>query len=215
MSLRDFMQQLQEEDSSVIYSKPPEEQTQVIPPVIISNPVNVEPIRVIPTEIVENATPKVIKFKLKEPEKVEKKVPTVIIPPKKQLNTQTEVIRKIEEEIITVNEPTNAKEDVKITQVKKEENSKQKINTNINIKQMFIESGTDVSKKDKWLEYYNKAVNSKKDNIVTNKLRKGRFRVKLDTEEPGIIPSMPDVEILSDYNTYNKSANQILDDKWL
>ena len=42
---------------------------------------------------------------------------------------------------------------------------------------LFLKSETSVDKKAAWMEYYEKALRSKKDNAVTDKLRRGRFRI--------------------------------------
>ena len=202
MSLRDFMQQLQEEDKDVVYSKPPEESIQVIPPVIINQQAKMEePIKVVPPNVDEK--PNVIKFKLKKPEQEK---PVVIIPPKK------EVIKPIEE-----------KESQKIKTPQQKEN-RTKIN-NINkekVEQLFIQSETSENKKERWMLYYNKACESKKNSLLIQKMRRGRFRVKDDNEivlEPGenenISKIPPDVEILADFITYKKTVGQILQQKWL
>ena len=181
MSVRDFIKQLQEEDEQVVYSKPPEDPIQVIPPVVVDSKEYIEPIKVIPPK----EEPVVIKFKLKTPIEQPKSM-VVVIPPKQQ-------------------------------ESQKEKTPPQSINNEnkntVDIEKLFLESETDLSKKEKWIEYYNKAVSSKKDNYNIRKMKQGRFRVV--EEGKGTVKGLPDVDILPDYKTFGKKVGQILTDKWL
>jgi len=198
MSLRDFMQQLQEEEEGVVYSSPPEDAIQVIPPVVVNSTERVEPIKVIPP----NANPpKVIKFKFKESTSTNPSS-KVVLPPKKE------------------EEPTKSTSKVVTTLPNNTLNShpEKVLNTGGNdasVDQLFMESGTSLDKKDIWIGYYNKATNSKKEGLIVTKMKQGRFRVLSDNEDRGPIKAMPDVEILSDYKTHNKTVKDMLDDKWL
>lgn len=200
MSLKDFMQQLQEEDNDVVYSTPPEESIQIIPPVSRDQKQeNNNSIKVIPPKEDE---PKVIKFKLKEREPTTGVVypkqntqsptitPNVVIPPKKENNKKEVVIptTKIEEKSVK-------KEVIKQKPVLSEEDK---------IEEMFIRSETSIDKKEIWLEFYNKALKSNKHNLVTDKCKRGRFMIN---EENKFV-------ILSDYDTYDKDVNEILHDQW-
>ena len=69
---------------------------------------------------------------------------------------------------------------------------------------LFLKSETSVDKKAAWMEYYEKALRSKKDNAVTDKLRRGRFRI-LDDGSFIILP---------DLDTYQKSSKTLLEENW-
>ena len=69
---------------------------------------------------------------------------------------------------------------------------------------LFLKSETSVDKKAAWMEYYEKALRSKKDNAVTDKLRRGRFRI-LDDGSFIILP---------DLDTYQKSSKMLLEENW-
>lgn len=69
---------------------------------------------------------------------------------------------------------------------------------------LFLKSETSIDKKAAWMEYYEKALRSKKDNAVTDKLRRGRFRI-LDDGSFIILP---------DLDTYQKSSKTLLEENW-
>ena len=221
MSLKDFMQQLQEQDDDVIYSKPPEESIQIIPPSKVDKAKNLDAIKIIPPK---EETPKVIKFKLNLNSTVEEtksevvnKQPEVIIPPsrktpeiiipnkqvenKRPINQTTNTQRQQQTQSKVYNENVNKKEPIK-------NSSPPPINTPVKKpdkgEELFIRSETPLSKKEIWFEYYNKALKSNKTNFVTDKCRRGRFMIN---EENKFI-------VLSDYDTYDKDANEILRDSW-
>lgn len=72
------------------------------------------------------------------------------------------------------------------------------------INRMFIESETNIRFKEKWIELYEKAINSDKKTIINNKIRNGRFRIKDDGK----------LEILADFNTYGKTSKELLNMRW-
>ena len=249
MSLKDFMQQLQEQDNDVIYSKPPEESIQIIPPSKVDKARNLDSIKVIPPK---EETPKVIRFKLNlntqeqsnlssqvvnQPStnttQPDRKTPEVIIPKK---TTQEQPRRPVQDESMSVSQPMrqqprveqpvnrqpspsidNRQQQNRPQQVSRSqqpvENRRPVENT---VRQsptppkmdkgeeLFIRSETPLSKKEIWFEYYNKALKSNKTNFVTDKCRRGRFMIN---EENKFI-------VLSDYDTYDKDANEILRDSW-
>lgn len=215
MSLKDFMQQLQEQDNDVIYSKPPEESIQIIPPSKVDKARNIDTIKVIPPK---EEAPKVIKFKLNlnteeqntpkvvnqstgDSTPLTRKTPEVIIPNRK--NTQEQPKR--------AEQPKPVSQSVQQTPVERPVNRQETA-----VKQapspppmdkgeeLFRRSETPLSKKEIWFEYYNKALKSNKTNFITDKCRRGRFMI--DEENKFIV--------LSDYDTYDKDANEILRDSW-
>lgn len=213
MSLKDFMQQLQEQDNDVIYSKPPEESIQIIPPSKVDKARNIDTIKVIPPK---EEAPKVIKFKLNlntEEQNTSqvinqpvvntvpstRKTPEVVIPNKKPVQEQ---VKRQEQPI---SQPTRQRPQVE-RPVKQENTIRQTPSTPPIDKgeELFRRSETPLSKKEIWFEYYNKALKSNKNNFITDKCKRGRFMI--DEENKFIV--------LSDYDTYDKDANEILRDSW-
>ena len=176
MALRDFLKNLEEQnDAGVIYSKPAEVKTKVIPQ-SQSVKLNTETVK---EKVEEKKKPTFFKLKIKEKKNVER--PSV--------NTSTDN-KPIEEE-------KPKQEPVKQDKVKEE-------NT-IDVEQLFIESETDTNKKSLWLEVYENAQNSKKQDYITKMIKEGKF----------YIDSQSQIGILSKYKTHNKTVNEILNDKWI
>ena len=215
MSLRDFMQQLQEEDEQVVYSKPAEEHIQIIPPIKADNKINTESIKILPPK---EDVPQVVRFKLKSP--IEAKVEinssinanklNVTIPPKKDIAESVKLNRPI------------IKDETKLESYKNNVTPQKESLSEDNIEQLFLQSETSECKRDRWMFYYKKAQESKKSTAVVQKMKKGRFRVKDDAEivlEPkddeGVLKLPPDVDLLPDFITYKKTVGQILQQKWL
>lgn len=69
---------------------------------------------------------------------------------------------------------------------------------------IFAMSGTDLEFKEKWLAIYEKAKSSKKQNAIADRLRAGRF-----------IATQDSVIILPDYDTTNKTAEELLEETWI
>lgn len=69
---------------------------------------------------------------------------------------------------------------------------------------IFAMSGTDLEFKEKWLAIYEKAKSSKKQNAIADRLRAGRFIATRDS-----------VIILPDYDTTNKTAEELLEETWI
>ena len=218
MSLKDFMQQLQEQDNDVIYSKPPEESIQIIPPSKVDKARNIDTIKVIPPK---EEAPKVIKFKLNlntEEQNTSqvvnqqvvnqpvantvpstRKTPEVVIPNKKPVQEQ---VKRQEQ---SISQPTRQRPQVE-RPVRQENTIRQTPSAPPIDKgeELFRRSETPLSKKEIWFEYYNKALKSNKNNFITDKCKRGRFMI--DEENKFIV--------LSDYDTYDKDANEILRDSW-
>ena len=184
MSLKDFMQQLQEQDSDVIYSKPPEDTIQVIPPE--KQVKKQESIKIIPPK--DDSRPKTIKFKInKKPiQDTSNEKPVVIIPPK---NNNKD--KKLE-----------SSKNVQNVQTKQENNVQ---NNQIDVEELFRLSDTHPSYKQAWIDTYNKALNSKKDNYATKKCRKGEFMI--DNEGIWFFPDNFDIR--------GKTSSKILEESWL
>ena len=175
MALRDFLKNLEEQnDAGVIYSKPAEVKTKVIPQ-SQSVKLNTETVK---EKVEEKKKPTFFKLKIKEKKNVER--PSV--------NTSNNS-KHIEEEEKPKQE--TVKQD-------KEENT-------IDVEQLFIESETDTNKKSLWLEVYENAQNSKKQDYITKMIKEGKF----------YIDSQSQIGILSKYKTHNKTVNEILNDKWI
>ena len=185
MALQDFIRKLKEQDDSdVIYSKPPEQTIKIIPP---TKPVDTielpsESTKIIPPVIIEDTEkPKTIKFKIKVANSSEQRIiespivkPQEIIKPQPKPKVQTPVKSQV----------IQPKNDIEI---------------------LFERSGTDISKKELWFDYYEKAKTSRKQNSIVERIRAGKFAITYDNQ----------VLMLPDYDLYQKSVNEILQDKWL
>lgn len=82
--------------------------------------------------------------------------------------------------------------------------SKKEYTNNDIIDEFFIKSETELKFKDKWIEIYNKAINSEKNTITVDKIKRGKFRIN----EQGKI------EILPDHETYGKTSKILLKENW-
>lgn len=76
--------------------------------------------------------------------------------------------------------------------------------TNEDINRWFEESGTLPEFKEKWIRVYKAARSSKKKNYIKDKILRGKFSIS----ETG------SVEILSEMDTVNKNAKDLLKNKW-
>ena len=74
---------------------------------------------------------------------------------------------------------------------------------NVSTEELMNQAETEYE--DEWLEIYNKGLRSTKKNEVTSKIKRGRFRIDKDHQ----------IEILADKRTDNKSADELLNEKWL
>lgn len=81
--------------------------------------------------------------------------------------------------------------------IKEEEEHKE-----VSIAELMEQAET--SYQDEWIEMYESGIKSKKNNEIVSKMRSGRFRINSDHQ----------VEILSDKNTYGKSADDLLNEHW-
>mgnify|MGYP000894494981 CR=1 FL=1 len=130
---------------------------------------------------------------------VEVEKPKAKKPEKKTIKLNINKVDKKEEVENTPVEQPKTKEDFRVKEKPKEIASNE-----LSEEELFIKSETSLSKKSVWIEYYNKAKNSKKDNAVTDKLKRGRFRI-LDDGSFIILP---------DLDTYQKSSTTLLEESW-
>ena len=190
--LEEFMKKLKEQDDDTIFSTPPEENIQVIPPEKSSQTIQVdepkdkpEPLKVIPPE---TEKPKSYNFKInvkKEPVKQEikqaEKQPAVIIskPPEKQVEQQ-EII-KPKQESNTVSKPIENKPQVK------------------------SQAELDKEYAEMLFKQFDKAKKSTKSNYVVDKMKRGKFMLNNDGQ----------LLFLPEHETYGKSSGDLLTEHWL
>ena len=199
MALADFVNALQEED--IIYSKP-ENPTQKTPYLKVNLPESNTP---------TNNTPKKIKIKIS----------TSTINTNTNTNTNTKLNIKQE----TIESKSDDKSNINENDLNKNLNSDQinndktdnyqihnnlVNNSSINEKKeileedLFISSGTEYSKKEIWIKYYNQAKSSKKKNPIVDRMKLGRFTITPDNQ----------VLLLPDYDIVGKDPDDVLKDKW-
>lgn len=212
MGLSDWMQSLQnQDDDGAIFSPEPEPGIRVIPPEQTN-------IRVIPPEelLVEQEEiktknpPKKLRLNIKRKDiEVDnnennvttsqttnvdtKPINTVNINLKKQpSNNVTSTQEQVVDKQPVVNQSTQTET----------QSSTQQLDE---VTKLFFASGTETSKKSLWIEYYQKAKSSRKQNIIVERMREGRFTITFDNK----------VLILPNYDVVNKDPDDILKDQWL
>lgn len=128
---------------------------------------------------------------------------TKVIPPKPE---QPRTVSTLKLNLRSVEKPVEEK----VQEVVQEKIQEEKvIQTPVEIKEnttddIFAMSGTDLEFKEKWLAIYEKAKSSKKQNAIADRLRAGRF-----------IATQDSVIILPDYDTTNKTAEELLEETWI
>lgn len=200
MSLADFMKQLQEQESGgIVYSDPPEHPVKVIPPTHAS-------IKLIPPEdkpVVDK--PFTIKIKIDRKEYLVNSHANSTSNSSQAATTAPQPVvvaptQQVEQpvEYQPVQQPVQQPVPQPVTQpvVKTKEELEE---------ELFIKSRCESSKRDRWMEIYHKALESKKQNEVANRLRAGRF----------VVTPEDDVIILPDYDAINKDPDDIIKDSWL
>lgn len=70
--------------------------------------------------------------------------------------------------------------------------------------ELFDLTGTETSKKELWLDFYNRAKNSRKKNVIVDRMKIGRFTLTPDNK-PLLLP---------DYDIVGKDPDDVLKDKW-
>ena len=193
MSLKDFMQKLQEQDESeVVYSQKPEDEVRILPPIKNSDKVEVikkdektDEIKVIPPKKEEEKqVVKPFRF-VSKPEKPKITFNFNLVPDTKKEEPKKEEVRQEEKEV-------PKQEDKQLSEFEKRE-------------LLFKKSGTPEVKKTTWLEVYTKAQASKTRNITSDTIREGRFYVSMNDE----------ITLLPKYDCASKTVEEMLDDKWL
>lgn len=211
MSLVDFMQELQTQD--IVFSTPPEPSIQVIPPEKAVT-------KVIPPEDTDDEVkkPTVIKLKIKQTsvsvntkpnpsgeENTNTTPQTSSIqaessPPPTPPPMEVPVAEKTVESTPDVSIPSTPSETAVIKQQPVEDDMPKMSEED----ELFLKSGTEISKKPKWIEVYRQAKASRKVNPYVDRCKIGKF----------IITDTNEVLILPDYNVVGKDPDAILRDKW-
>ena len=136
-------------------------------------------------------------LKVKETPKVEPKVEEVKQPEEQDLFSKK--VSRMQKEA--------PKEVKKKPVVKKPLKEKTVINpTNMEeIEELFFKSGSSLEFKNNWIAQYQKAHASKKHGVIIDKFKRGKFYIN----EQGVLNILPEIE------THNKSAKDLLKQKWL
>lgn len=230
MALADFIQALQEQE--VVYSEPSKSSIRVIPPehqqslrVLppeTSNDVKVEPH--VSTSNNIQASPQKIKLKIKL-----KPVDPTIHPASDFVSAPTTT--STEKSPVPTTSASNIKHEEKPS-VKQEVRSEKPVNNPIQKDpepistpkvdvppqvetvpeepreltddDIFNSTGTEYSKKELWLNYFNQAKNSRKKNPIVDRMKVGRFTITPDNK----------VLLLPDYDIVGKDPDDVLKDKW-
>ena len=193
MSLLAFMQELQEQDNGIIYSQAPEPTIKIIPP---EKPVT----QIIPPET-EEKKPVTIKFKInKKTVEINNSVQT-------QSKEQEVHIQKPPVQQQSQSQPIQQQVQPKVQPKVQQQVAKPQVDTSpkeLSDEEMFNLTGTEYSKKALWLEYYEQAKRSRKNNPVADRMKKGRFTITPDNK----------VLLLPDYDVVGKDPDDVLKDKW-
>ena len=193
MSLLAFMQELQEQDNGIIYSQAPEPTIKIIPP---EKPVT----QIIPPET-EEKKPVTIKFK------INKKTVEINNGVQTQSKEQEVHIQKPPVQQQTQSQPIQQTVQPKVQPQVQQQVAKPQVDTSpkeLSDEEMFNLTGTEYSKKALWLEYYEQAKRSRKNNPVADRMKKGRFTITPDNK----------VLLLPDYDVVGKDPDDVLKDKW-
>lgn len=202
MSLAKFIQSLGEDD--VIYSEPVKSSIRVIPP-------EKQSIRILPPEtnkqveshvlhidsIHSSTSTKKIKLKInKKP--VDANQPALVLPNSSIPINQSETYNNIAVQKISIEKPIEEKPTAKPITVQ--------TTNNIELIEdgIFNSTGTEYSKKTIWMEYFQKAKNSRKKNPIVDRMKVGRFTITPDNK----------VLLLPDYDIVGKDPDDVLKDKW-
>ena len=123
------------------------------------------------------------------------------VPPQQEAPTRT-IIQP--EQIQNVQILQQEQEVKQVPQIEKS-NQQQALESSIDeLTQLFINSGTESSKKAMWTEYYQKAKSSRKQNPIVERMKLGKFMITFDNK----------VLILPDYDVVHKDPDDILKDHW-
>ena len=224
MGLNDWMASLQnQDDDGTIFSPEPDPGIRVIPPE--QNTIKVIPpeeLLVEQEEIKTKNPPKKLRLNIKRKDidvdnnentvsTTEKPVDNNLINSTKQPSEKEPILKKPQNinqpqavsQPKTIDQPKqNDQLVIKQQQIVERQSSTQQVDETTSL---FLASGTETSKKSLWIEYYQKAKSSRKQNIIVEKMREGRFMITFDNK----------VLILPDYDVVNKDPDDILKDHWL
>lgn len=209
--LEEFMKKLKEKDDDTIFSTPPEENIQVIPPVKSSQSIQVEepkeepkePLKVIPPE---REKPK-FNFKINNKPKSDNNLseqnnqetqPVIISKPPK-VEKPPENFRETQEHKYVQKQPEVRQQENKPPIKSQDEIEREKA------EMLFIQSGTSQFMKVKWFEQFDKAKKSVKSNYVVDKMKRGKFMLNNDGQ----------LLFLPEHETYGKSSDDLLTEHWL
>lgn len=213
MSLVEFMQQLQDQDN-LVFSEAPEPSIKVIPPekpiytkVIPPEGISSKP----PTKIKLNINKKTVEVDNKELQSlnntVDNKHQILKSPPKqndsniiKQQPKQQDFQNNNQQQIVNNSQQVNNDN----TTTKQQTQQIKQQNQQLSDEALFINTGTEISKKNIWLEYYHKAKSSRKSNPIVARMKLGRFTITPDNK----------VLLLPDYDIVGKDPDDVLKDKW-
>jgi len=199
MSLVDFMQQLQEQDN-LVYSEVPEPSIRVIPPEKTVT-------KIIPPESTVVKPPTTIKLKINQksvvvnnevPNKVED---TQVVSNNSILKTPPKVQETVQQSVQETGRVQPQQQIVEKQVVEKVQVEQPK---KLSEEELFINTGTESSKMNIWLEYYHKAKSSRKSNQIVERMKMGRFTITPDNK----------VLLLPDYDIVGKDPDDVLKDKW-
>ena len=229
MSLAKFIQSLQEEE--VIYSEPVKSSIRVIPPekqqstirVLppeTSNDAKVESHVSKPIDINPSASTTKIKLKLnKKPVDVKNQPASVLLETPKQPKSEVKSNIPIEDKSVVPDESSKiVSQKVSNTETKSppepivehQEPIENTIKTEPTVsreltdEEIFNSTGTEYSKMSIWMEYFQKAKNSRKKNPIVDRMKVGRFTITPDNK----------VLLLPDYDIVGKDPDDVLKDKW-
>ena len=199
MALADFIQSLQDQD--IVYSDPPASSIRVIPP-------DNKGIKIIPPESIIKTPPK-LKLNLRLQELDENSQAPVSVSTTAVTQPVVEIQQPIVQQIVrpqpSVIPPQPMVQQPIVQPIQPQVETKPSKPTEPTAEELFTASGTEISKKALWMEYYEKAKNSKQHNIVSDNMRKGNFVINYDNTFT-ILPTLYDVR--------GKDPDDILKDKW-
>ena len=115
---------------------------------------------------------------------------------KSEVSAKSSVIETKKEEVSDTKVEEKSKEKSKPLEVEKPKE--------LTADELFDLTGTETSKKEIWLDYYNRAKNSRKKNVIVDRMKIGRFTLTPDNK-PLLLP---------DYDIVGKDPDDVLKDKW-
>ncbi len=125
--------------------------------------------------------------------------PQVVQQPQQQVQVQKPIVQRQQEVIPTYTPP----DDEDISTVLQSDIPPQEPRE-LTDDDIFNSTGTEYSKKTLWMEYFEKAKNSRKSNPIVDRMKVGRFTITPDNK----------VLLLPDYDIVGKDPDDVLKDKW-